>query len=99
MHCSVISNSGPTTKMNPKNMSTVRGPCPNCNRGLKDNAMAITTDERGVVCYCHRCGYAEARNHDDPVVRRDFLSTRTTRTTAKTEALEWSTKAQSIWDP
>jgi hypothetical protein len=41
---------------------TRRAPCPQCNRGPKDNALAIATDGRGEVWFCHRCGYKGARN-------------------------------------
>jgi hypothetical protein len=41
---------------------TRRAPCPQCNRGPKDTALAITTDERGEVWKCHRCGYSGANN-------------------------------------
>lgn len=43
-------------------MSTVRRPCPQCDRGPRDTALAVTTDERGIVEYCHRCGYISANN-------------------------------------
>jgi hypothetical protein len=41
---------------------TRRAPCPQCNRGTKDDALAITTDDRGEVWFCHRCGYKGAEN-------------------------------------
>jgi len=44
------------------NARTHRAACPQCNRGSRDKAMSVTTDERGTVCYCHRCGYAAAEN-------------------------------------
>lgn len=46
--------------------STRRAPCPQCDRGPSDRALAITTDERGTVAYCHRCGYVEAHNVSRP---------------------------------
>jgi hypothetical protein len=33
-----------------------RAACPVCDRGAKDDALAIKVDERGVVAVCHRCG-------------------------------------------
>ena len=45
---------------------TKRGPCPVCNRGTKDRALAITSDEHGSVSYCHRCGFTESSNHRRP---------------------------------
>lgn len=41
---------------------TRRAACPECDRGLKDKALAITSDERGTVAYCHRCGHVEYDN-------------------------------------
>jgi hypothetical protein len=62
--------------------------------------MAVTTDARGSVAYCHRCGYVDARNHDEAraTARHDFLPMRTTHMTAKPGVLDWSTRAQAIWD-
>src|SRR6476619_1909620 len=33
-----------------------RLPCPDCDRGPKDTALALKVDERGVTWLCHRCG-------------------------------------------
>jgi putative DNA primase/helicase len=41
----------------------VRRPCPRCDRGSRDTALSVKTDERGTVSFCHRCGYTEANNH------------------------------------
>lgn len=41
---------------------TRRAPCPKCDRGPADKALAITIDERGTVAYCHRCGHVEHDN-------------------------------------
>jgi putative DNA primase/helicase len=71
---------------------TTRGPCPQCNRGPKDTALARTEDERGVVEFCHRCGYTKAENYE----RRPLEPVRSAP--AKSDApLEWSDKAESIW--
>lgn len=43
-----------------------RAACPQCNRGPRDTAMAVTTDERGTVSYCHRCGYTAADKFERP---------------------------------
>lgn len=45
---------------------TRRAPCPQCDRGPRDTALAITTDERGTVAYCHRCGYVETEHVSRP---------------------------------
>lgn len=71
--------------------ATVRRPCPQCDRGPRDRALATTTDERGTVSFCHRCGYvatehSETRSHT-PI-----------RTTSSTEPLDWSTRADAIWN-
>jgi hypothetical protein len=45
---------------------THRAACPVCDRGPRDKAMKVTTDERGTVAYCHRCGHTECQNHERP---------------------------------
>ncbi len=70
--------------------TTRRAPCPQCNRGPKDDALAVTHDDRGVVSYCHRCGYT----HADNVLPFRITPARTVRPTAP---LEWSTRAEGIW--
>ena len=72
-------------------MTTTRAPCPVCDRGPKDTALAITTDERGVVEFCHRCGYTKAENFE----RRPLEPIRTAP--KSTEPLEWSDRAEAIW--
>ena len=72
-------------------MTTTRAPCPVCNRGPKDRALAITEDERGVVEYCHRCGYTSANN----IERRPIEPIPTPA--KSTEPLEWSERADGIW--
>ena len=66
---------------------TVRAPCPRCDRGPRDTALAITTDERGTVSYCHRCGYTAHEPHRVPV-----------SIVTPSEPLDWSARAQAIWD-
>lgn len=70
--------------------ATTRGPCPQCQRGPKDDALATTHDERGTVSYCHRCGYTSANN----VPHFRITPSRTVRAA---EPLGWSTKAETIW--
>ena len=70
--------------------ATTRGPCPQCDRGARDTALATTTDERGSVSFCHRCGYTSAQN----VVPFHATAPRATRSA---EPLDWSTRAESIW--
>ena len=72
-------------------MTTTRAPCPVCDRGPKDTALAITTDERGVVEFCHRCGYTKAENFE----RRPLEPVRSALKSA--EPLKWSDKAELIW--
>ena len=71
---------------------TTRAPCPVCDRGPKDRALAITTDERGTVSYCHRCQYTEVHNTERP--RIDPIRSVPPKSA---EPLEWSDKAESIW--
>lgn len=71
-------------------MTTTRAPCPQCDRGPRDRALATTVDDRGTVSYCHRCAYT-ATEH------RETHSYRPIRTTARIEPLDWSTRADSIW--
>lgn len=70
--------------------TTTRGPCPQCQRGPKDHALATTRDERGTVAYCHRCGYTTADN----VIPFRITPPRTVR---PVESLDWSATAESIW--
>ncbi len=69
---------------------TTRGPCPQCDRGPKDDALAITHDERGIVSFCHRCGFTSADN----TVPLRISPPRAIRADTP---LDWSTKAESIW--
>lgn len=50
---------------------TRRAPCPRCDKGPWDTALAITTDERGTVAYCHRCRYVETDSRSAPSVNSD----------------------------
>ena len=72
--------------------TTTRAPCPQCNKGPRDRALSTTTDERGTVSHCFRCGYASANNterpHIDPVRSTPPKSA---------EPLGWSDKAEAIW--
>ena len=69
---------------------TTRGPCPVCDRGPRDRALAVTTDERGTVEFCHRCGFTRAENFE----RRPNVTPPPSR---PAEPLEWSERAESIW--
>lgn len=35
-----------------------RAPCPKCDRGPRDDALAVRIDDDGAVWTCHRCGWA-----------------------------------------
>ena len=72
--------------------TTTRAPCPVCDRGSRDRALAVTTDERGTVEFCHRCGFTRAANFD----RRPLESIRSTPPKSA-EPLEWSDRAEAIW--
>ncbi len=41
---------------------TSRVPCPECDRGDRDTALAVTVDDRGTVWHCFRCGWSGADN-------------------------------------
>lgn len=69
---------------------TTRAPCPQCDRGPRDKALAITTDARGTVSYCHRCGYVASEHHE-------VRSQAAIRTPSRSERLDWNTRAESIW--
>ena len=71
---------------------TTRGPCPVCDRGPKDTALAVTTDEKGTVSYCHRCGFTRAEHLE----RRPLEPVRTAPPKSA-EPLEWSAAAEGIW--
>ena len=71
--------------------TTTRAPCPVCAKGPKDRALSTTTDERGTVSHCFRCGYVKADN----IERRPLEPIRTAP--KSTEPLEWSDRAESIW--
>ena len=72
--------------------TTTRASCPVCDRGPKDKALAVTTDERGTVEFCHRCGFTRAANFK----RRPLEPIRSTP--PKSDApLEWSDRAEGIW--
>ena len=70
--------------------TTKRAPCPQCDRGPRDRALAVTTDERGTVEFCHRCGFTRAENFE----RRPNVTPAPSR---PAEPLEWSERAESIW--
>ena len=70
--------------------TTKRAPCPVCDRGPKDKALAVTTDERGTVEFCHRCGFTRAENFE----RRPNVTPAPSRSA---EPLEWSDRAEAIW--
>ncbi len=70
--------------------TTKRAPCPVCDRGPKDTALSVTTDERGTVSYCHRCGFTQAENFER---RPEFIPAPSKSDTP----LDWSERAEAIW--
>ena len=64
-----------------------RAPCPVCNRGPRDTALSVTTDHRGTVAHCFRCGYVKADNH---------ASTPHNRATAKAHR-PWRDVSEHLW--
>ena len=69
---------------------TRRAPCPVCNKGPRDTALSITTDERGTVSHCFRCDYVRSGAFE----RRTDGPPRAMRTA---QPLEWSHRADAIW--
>ena len=74
--------------------TTKRAACPQCDRGPKDTALSVTTDERGTVAFCHRCGYSSAENHERPRLERIAIARPAPQSA---EALKWSQRAEAIW--
>ena len=70
--------------------TTRRSPCPQCDRGPKDTALAVTTDARGTVSFCHRCGFTEANN-------ATARSTLPPIVPAKAAKQRWSNLAELLW--
>ncbi len=70
--------------------TTKRTACPVCNRGAKDTALSVTTDERGTVSYCHRCGFTQAENFER---RPAFVPV----PSSSDKPLDWSERAEAIW--
>jgi len=71
--------------------TTHRAACPVCNRGPRDKALSVTVDERGIVSYCHRCGYTAAENE-----QQQFRRIEPVRATSD-KPLDWSERAEAIW--
>lgn len=68
--------------------STVRKPCPQCDRGPRDTALAVTTDERGEVQFCHRCRFTSAKNNVVMLAAPAPM---------KSSGLRWSERAEALW--
>jgi putative DNA primase/helicase len=69
---------------------TRRAPCPVCNKGPRDTALSITTDELGTISHCFRCGYVAS----EVLERR---SDRYPQAICSAHQLDWSDKAEVIW--
>lgn len=46
-----------------------RMPCPECDRGNRDTALAVTVEHDGVVWYCHRCQFTGGRHENSLTYR------------------------------
>ena len=46
-----------------------RASCPECDRGPKDDALAVRMDDDGATWLCHRCGWSGGirEGHDEPL--------------------------------
>ncbi|HEV2269014.1 MAG TPA: toprim domain-containing protein [Steroidobacteraceae bacterium] len=51
--------------------------------------MTVTTDERGTVSFCHRCGYTTVQNQERPRIEPARVSS--------DKSVDWSDRAESIW--
>lgn len=56
--------------------------------------MTVTTDERGTVSFCHRCGYSSAENHERPRIER---APKAFHVEQHSTQQDWSERAVSIW--
>ena len=59
--------------------------------------MSVTTDERGTVEYCHRCGYTRAQNRERPRIERAKIQSARPDASKPPPPLEWSDRAEAIW--
>ena len=68
-----------------------RRPCPLCERGPKDDALAIRVDDRGCCWVCHRCGFTGSEPRPSHEASRPAPAPRQDVPT------RWSLKAERIW--
>lgn len=83
-------------------MSSHRAPCPVCDRGPRDTALSVTTDERGTVSHCHRCGYTcfEPPEHRPAAPVRPGAGGQRPPQSGPAERCrpqDWSLTAERIW--
>ncbi len=75
-------------------VGTVRAACPQCDKGLRDDALAVTRDADGIVWICHRCGWRGAvRDRDEA-----YSPSRTShRAPPKPQGRDLSAYAAELW--
>lgn len=74
-----------------------RGPCPQCAKTKRDDALAIRIDDHCVIWYCHRCHYRGGRNLDHPT-RAAVAQVARTEQQPSVHPQRWSDLAESIWE-
>jgi putative DNA primase/helicase len=76
-----------------------RAPCPWCDRGPRDDALAVRIDEDGACWHCHRCGEnGAAGNSDRATVRRDRAGPKRERPPNPHQHTTLSSWGRALWD-
>lgn len=73
-----------------------RRACPQCDKGSRDDALAIRVDDRGATWYCHRCKFTGDANHGRETRIRAGIKARSERPPTDIP-LRWSEGAEAIW--
>jgi hypothetical protein len=73
-----------------------RRPCPQCEKGQRDDALAIRIDDRGATWFCHRCHYTGSANEGREARTVAGYKARAERP-ATDIPLRWSERAETIW--
>ena len=73
-----------------------RRACPQCEKGKRDDALAIRVDDRGATWYCHRCNYTGSANEGREARIVAGHAARSHRP-ATDVPIRWSERAETIW--
>lgn len=73
-----------------------RRACPQCEKGGRDDALAVRVDERGATWYCHRCDYTGSanRSRDQRIVAGQAARSQRPATDIPHR---WSPRAEGLW--